>query len=63
MFKVDNEDTKTTSDAVLVSLLITLNIFHTFFYCFYCYFEQINDCCKKALITAHRYKQEIQRDN
>ena len=26
----------TTDDAVLVSLLLTLNIFHNLFYCFYC---------------------------
>ena len=27
MFKVNNKDTKTTSDVVLLSLLLTLNIF------------------------------------
>ena len=32
MFKVNNKDTKTTS---LVSLVVTLKIFHTFFYCFH----------------------------
>ena len=37
MFKVNNKDTKTT-----LSLLLTLNKFHTFLYCFYCYFEQVN---------------------
>ena len=29
MFKVNNIDTRTTPDVVLVSLLLTLNIFHT----------------------------------
>ena len=33
-FKVNNEDTKTTSGIVLVSLLLALNIFHTFFLVF-----------------------------
>ena len=33
MFKVNNKD---TSGIVLVSLLLILNIFHTFFWCFYC---------------------------
>ena len=31
-----------TSEVDLVFLLLTLNILHTFFYCFYCYFEQGN---------------------
>ena len=35
MFKVNNKDTR-TSGVVLVSLSLTLNIFHTLFYCFYC---------------------------
>ena len=29
-------------DVVLVFLWVTLNIFHTYFYCFYCHFEQVN---------------------
>ena len=29
-------------DVVLVFLLLTLNIFHTFLNCVYCYFEQVN---------------------
>ena len=33
MFKVSNKDTRTTTGVVLVSLLLTLNIFHTLFYC------------------------------
>ena len=41
MFKVNNENTKTT-DVVLVFLLLTLNIYHTFFQCFFDDFEQIN---------------------
>ena len=38
MFKVNNRNTRTTScrSGVLVFLLLTLNIFHTFFWCFYC---------------------------
>ena len=34
--KVNNKDTRTTLSVVLVSLLLTLNIFHTLLYCFYC---------------------------
>ena len=44
MFKVNNKDTRTTPMAngiVLVSLLLTLNIFHTLFYCFVVNFEQV----------------------
>ena len=33
---------QTASDVVLEFLLLTLNIFHTFLYSFYCYFEQVN---------------------
>ena len=33
MFKVNNKDTRTMS--ILVSLLLTLNIFQTLSYCFY----------------------------
>ena len=32
MFKVNNKDTRTTPGVVLVSLLLTLNIFHTLFF-------------------------------
>ena len=39
MFKVNNEKTKTAS---LVFLLITLNIFHTFFSASIVDFEQVN---------------------
>ena len=31
MFKVNNKDTRTMLGVVLVSLLLTFNIFHTFF--------------------------------
>ena len=39
MFKFNNKNTKTKCEiyVVLVSLLLTLNIFHTLFQCFYCY--------------------------
>ena len=40
MFKVNNKDA--TSDAVLVSLLSTLNIFHTIFSACIVDFEQLN---------------------
>ena len=40
MFKVNNKDA--TSDAVLVSLLSTLNIFHTIFSVCIVDFEQLN---------------------
>ena len=36
-FKVNNRHTRTIL-VVLVSLLVTLNIFHTLFCCFYCWF-------------------------
>ena len=36
MFKVNNKDAKTRLLSNEVYLLLTLNIFHTFFYCFYC---------------------------
>ena len=32
MFKVNNKDTRTTPGVILVSLLLTLNIFHTLFF-------------------------------
>ena len=35
MFKVNNKNT--IIDIVLVFLLLTLNLFHTFFYCFFCW--------------------------
>ena len=31
MFKVNTKDTRTTPDVILVSFLLTLNIFHTLF--------------------------------
>ena len=38
LFKVNNKDNRTTSDVVLVSLLLlTLNRFLTLFWCFYCW--------------------------
>ena len=39
MFKVNNKDTRMMPGVILVSLLLTLNIFHTFFYCFFINFE------------------------
>ena len=41
MFKVNNKDTRTTPGVVLVSLLLTLNIFHTLFSAFIVNFEQV----------------------
>ena len=39
MFKVKNKIPQNNFiDVVLVFLLLTLNIFHTFFYCIYCWF-------------------------
>ena len=35
------ETLEKVNDVVLVFLLLTWNIFHTFFYCFCCYFEQV----------------------
>ena len=35
--------------AVMMSLLLTLNIFHTLIYCFICYFEQANVCSGKIV--------------
>ena len=35
MFKVNNKDTRTTPGVILMSLLLTLNIFHFLLYCFY----------------------------
>ena len=57
MFKGNNRNTRTRCEicskltiqqrcigVVLVSLMLTLNIFHTLFCCFYWYFEQVNKC-------------------
>ena len=44
MFKVNNKDTRTTpivNGIVLVSLLLTLNIFHNLFYCFVVNFKRV----------------------
>ena len=41
MFKVNNKDTRTTPGIVLVSLLLTLNIFHTLFSAFIVNFGQV----------------------
>ena len=41
MFKVNNKDTRTTPGVVLVSLLLTLNMFHTLFSAFTVNFEQV----------------------
>ena len=41
MFKVNNKDTRTTPGVVLVSLLLTLNIFHTLFTAFIVNFGQV----------------------
>ena len=41
MFKVNNKDTRTTPGVVLVSLLLTLNIFHTLFSAFIVNFGQV----------------------
>ena len=35
-FRIKIGNTRTIPGVVLVSLLLTLNIFHTLFYCFYC---------------------------
>ena len=37
MYKVNNKETRTTPGVVLVSLLLTLNIFHILFQSFYCW--------------------------
>ena len=44
MFKFNNKDTKTTSDVVLVSLLLTLNMFYTFSSASVVDFKQVNIC-------------------
>ena len=52
MFKVNNKDIRTTShDLVLLSLLLTLNIYHTFFYVFIGYYEQGTVCCASSLFS------------
>ena len=38
---------------VLVFLLLAWDIFHTFFYCFYCYLEQINVSEVTALLLSN----------
>ena len=49
MFKVNNNDTRTTPIVVvLVSLLLTLNIFHTLFYVSIVNFEQVNADYKRT---------------
>ena len=55
MFKVNNNDTRTTPGIVLVSLLLTLNIFHNFTYCSslsIVYFEQASVDWDRT-ISAH----------
>ena len=42
MFEVNNKDTRTTLSVVLVSLLLTLNIFHTLSSVSIVNFEQVN---------------------
>ena len=42
MFKVNIKNIRTTSDVVLVFLMLTLNIFHTFFSVSLVDFEQVN---------------------
>ena len=37
LFKINNKDTRTTSDVVLVSLLSNLNRFYTLLWCFHCW--------------------------
>ena len=41
MFRVNNKGTRTTQCHRLVSLLLTLNIFHTFFSASFINFEQV----------------------
>ena len=62
MFKVNNKKTRTRceicskrrSGVVLVSLLLTLNIFHTSFLCFYCWLWTCN-CRLGYLFGLTRY--------
>ena len=42
MFKVNIKNIRTTSDVVLVFLMLTLNIFHTFFSVSLVDFEEVN---------------------
>ena len=42
MFKVNIKNIRKTSDVVLVFLMLTLNIFHTFFSVSLVDFEQVN---------------------
>ena len=46
-FKNDFPGQREVSGVVLVSLLLTLNIFHTLFWCSVVNFEQVNADCKK----------------
>ena len=43
---------------VLVFLLLTVNIFHTFFHCFYYYFEQVKVSWGKLETLVFRYKKQ-----
>ena len=58
MFKVNNKDTRTTPIVVvLVSLLLTLNIFHTLFYVSIVNFEQVNaDYKRTKCVNQINYK-------
>ena len=42
MFKVNNKNTRTTSEAVLMFLLLTFNTFHNFFHASIVEIEQVN---------------------
>ena len=44
MFKINNSDTRTTSDVVMVSLLLTLNIFYAFCSIAFDDFKQLSFC-------------------
>ena len=65
MFKVDNTNTRERCEICskltiktpercnwhrFGLFIVTLNIFHTFFYCFYCYFEQVNVSWEGAIL-------------
>ena len=52
MFKVNNKDKRTKLDVTLVSLLLTLSIFHKFFLCFIVKFEQVNVCRGELSVKA-----------
>ena len=53
MIKFNNKDTVTTIGVALVSFLLTLNIFHTIFWCFYC---QLCTCKYKVLTSFDKLK-------